>query len=115
MTTKTFEKNLGIQIERYMNGLKIRTDKYFEAHYHNLIAPDFTAKVGKRYVKIIKSTDHGDDHLSNVSVHSFIDMTNGDILMAASWKAPAKHARGNVFDADNGMGATTIYGANYLK
>jgi hypothetical protein len=26
----------------------------------------------------------------------FIDLTNGDILKADGWKAPAKHARGNI-------------------
>ena len=54
---------------------------------------DLRYEIGNRYVKVITGT----------SVHSFICMTDmgkfckGDILMAASWKAPAKNkARGNV-------------------
>ena len=54
---------------------------------------DLRYEIGNRYVKVITGT----------SVHSFICMTDmgkfckGDILMAASWKAPARnHARGNV-------------------
>lgn len=50
-------------------------------------------EIGSRYVKVIAGN----------SVHSFICMTDmgkfckGDILKAASWKAPARnHARGNV-------------------
>ena len=52
-------------------------------------------EVGNKYIKVITGS----------SVHSFIvrnktDKFNpGDILKAASWKAPAKNfARGNIFD-----------------
>jgi hypothetical protein len=51
--------------------------------------------VGKKYIKVVSSG----------SVHSFIlksdsdKFSNGDILKAASWNAPARNfARGNVFD-----------------
>jgi hypothetical protein len=40
--------------------------------------------------------------------------TYGDILKAASWKAPAKHARGNVFDGNWGIGSVGVYGPAYL-
>jgi hypothetical protein len=55
-------------------------------------------EIGSRYVKVIKYAG-----TTNASVHSFICMNDmgkfckGDILKAASWKAPARnHARGNV-------------------
>ena len=54
-----------------------------------------TYTVGRNYIKII----------SNDSAHSFIvaketkGFKKGDILMAASWNAPATNfARGNIFD-----------------
>ena len=57
-----------------------------------------TYEIGSRYVKVIKFA-----LTPNASVHSFICMIDmgkfckGDILKAASWKAPARnHARGNV-------------------
>lgn len=34
----------------------------------------------------------------------------GDILKPASFKAPAKHARGNLFDESSGMSNMTSYG-----
>ena len=54
---------------------------------------------GTKYIKVMSKT----------SVHSFIVNTDndakfkkGDILMAASWAAPARNfARGNVFNATN--------------
>jgi hypothetical protein len=47
-------------------------------------------------------------------VYCFVDLTNGDILKAATWKAPAKHARGNILAVDP-MSAVGIGGANYLR
>lgn len=45
---------------------------------------------------------------------AFVDTTNGDILKPASWKAPAKHARGNVYDP-NSWGEFSAYGPQYLR
>lgn len=36
----------------------------------------------------------------------------GDLLKAATWKAPAKHARGNIVDGTAQYG---VYGPEYLK
>jgi hypothetical protein len=47
---------------------------------------------GQRYLKIWM------DARGSKSVHAFVDKRNGDLLKAASWKAPAKGARGNVLD-----------------
>lgn len=60
---------------------------------------------GKRYWKVILRT----------GVHAFVDTTNGDVLKPASWATPAKHARGNIFDDQNGLGKMTPYGPEYLK
>jgi hypothetical protein len=38
----------------------------------------------------------------------------GDVLKAASYKKPAKHARGNIFDDDNGLKNVGPYGPAYL-
>jgi len=53
---------------------------------------------GRRYDKIV-STDVGSS--SNQSrVWAFVDKTNGDILKPESWRKPAKHARGNIYEED---------------
>lgn len=39
------------------------------------------------------------------SIHSFVDKNTGEVFKPASTKAPAKHARGNVLDEDNGKSA----------
>ena len=49
------------------------------------------------------------------SVCGFVDLATGDILYPASWHAPAKHARGNVFAEDFGLSAFGDYGVKTLR
>lgn len=66
--------------------------------------PTFT--IGNRYIRIA----------SDRSVHSFIDRTNGDVLKPAGFRAPAKHARGNLFAGQNGSEAFDKHGwIKYLR
>ena len=44
---------------------------------------------GKKYIKVIQEDS---------SVHAFIDRKTGDVYKPASWKAPAKHVRFNLFN-----------------
>ena len=51
-------------------------------------------EAGSKYVKIVSISGGG-----SRSVHCFVEKANGNILRAASWKAPARNfVRGNVFD-----------------
>ena len=60
--------------------------------------PQLSAMHGARYIRIVA------DNASQRSSFAFVDTTNGDVLKAAGWKAPAKGARGNIYDAQNGCG-----------
>ena len=53
---------------------------------------------GRRYDKIVQ-VDIGNNH-PHSRVWAFIDKTNGDILKPESWRKPAKHARGNIYEDD---------------
>ena len=48
------------------------------------------------------------------SVIGFVERNSGDLYMAASWSAPAKHVRGNIFK-ENTMDSVTAYGVKYLR
>ncbi len=83
--------------------VRIYTD-YMVKHFPNQIE-SLGFKAGRRYIRIFRGN----------SVHAFVDMTNGDVLKPASYKAPARHARGNIFDDNNGLGSMGEYGPAYLK
>ena len=68
------------------------------------------ARPGRRYIKLVVNRDGRDS-----SVYCFVDKSNGDCLKSESWSKPAKHARGNIFDASNGLAKAGPYGMAYLK
>jgi len=73
------------------------------------------ASAGSRYIRIVRAEYKKPVEMPAARVsgssHCFIDRTNGDVLKAASWKTPAKGARGNIFDAQKGLGRMGPYGA----
>jgi hypothetical protein len=71
---------------------------------------------GKKYARLVSHREGNRE--AGGSAYGFVDLTNGDILKAAGWKAPAKHARGNIrvgSVADGWNGACTHYGVAYLR
>lgn len=84
---------------------KITHDYYKNSSFTATPLPKFEAHFGTRYVRIMR------DH----SAHAFVDRTNGDVLKPAGWRAPAKHARGNIFDQHNGLFSMGEYGPAYLR
>lgn len=52
-----------------------------------------TFEKGRKFLRVI--TAYGQH---NRSVWGFVDVATGEIFKAASWKAPAKGVRGNLYD-----------------
>lgn len=63
---------------------------------------------GVKYVRVVRKETFG----AGRSVYCFVEKSTGDILKAASWKAPALGVRGNIY-ADNPIAGVTPYGAVY--
>ena len=89
---------------RYFVGCQQVYQEYCDVQ-HFTVRDKFKFTEGNRYVKVICGT----------GVHSFVDRTNGDVLKPESWKKPAKHARGNIYDEHNGLGSMTGFGPAYLR
>lgn len=49
------------------------------------------------------------------SAFCFVDFETGEVLKCAGWAAPAKGARGNIFDEQNGLGRIGPYGPEYNR
>lgn len=79
---------------------------HINAHGNVMVAPRLSLESGKRYARIVATG-------SQREAFGFVDLTNGDVLKAASWKAPAKNfARGNINDANQGCGRIRWTGVN---
>jgi len=65
--------------------------------------------IGRKYIQIAQFNEKGDCAYA----HSFINMKNGNIYKPASWKAPAKHHRGNIF-IEYGKGALAGNGGRHV-
>ena len=81
---------------------------HFKDNLSNLSIPEISFTVGRKYVKVISEDNQ-------TFVWAFINMENGDIMKPASWKAPAKHARGNIYADDKGHNCVTAHGVVYMR
>ncbi len=108
---ETFSKELFPQkMAAFVEAVQTMVNKHYADKLANLTPPVFSVDEGRRYLRVVRTETFG----SSRSVYCFVDKTNGDILKAATWKAPAKHARGNVFD-EKPLDAVTEYGAKYIR
>lgn len=72
-------------------------------------------KGGSKYIRVIAEEIKGET-VSHSHLVAFIDSNDGAIYKPASWKAPAKHPRGNIASTQFGMEAITETGSvKYLK
>lgn len=100
----TFE----VALRTFVEGCEQIRKKWYEEKHPTLF---FGEKVSlhtqknKRWIKITCGT----------SIYCFIDPTNGDVLKPESWSRPAKHARGNLFDASGGLERMGPHGPAYLR
>ena len=101
------------RLEMYMDMLQWKMDEYFKANGFTFSdPPKFRADLGNKYARVIKV----DQLNGGRSVHTFVNMDNGDILKSGGWKAPAPNGvRGNIFDTDLGASVVNEQGANYLR
>jgi len=95
-------KDMDKAVKVFVSGLDKRMKEYYKKSNYNQKFEHGMNK-GGRYIKIWRKSG------SSKSVVAFIDNkegpTYGAIYKPASWKAPAKGVRGNVFSAQNGMEA----------
>lgn len=93
----------------FLAAAQANINDYYARQFHLLTPPTLEAEWGQRYIKVIcKDT-------ASRSAFCFVDKTNGDVLKAASWKAPAKGKRGSIYAKDFSGYGVGIYGAAYLR
>jgi hypothetical protein len=95
------------QVKKYLEVVNELIAEYWsDVKITHEAQPMATVEWGSRYAKVIGGR----------SVHTFIDIKNGNILKAATYRAPARNGvRGNIFAKDCGRSVITNHGAKYLK
>lgn len=72
----------------------------------------FDFEFGRKYARIL----HRGENESRPTVYCFVDMNTGDILKAASYRAPARNGvRGNIFADDFGISCCARHSLKYLR
>lgn len=110
-------KDINKAVTMLIKGAQKKIDDDYKKSFPNLTPTKLGIEKGKRYIKITATTDGGK---GQKSVWAFIDTKEdpklfGNIYKPASWNAPAKHARGNVFDGSWGVNSVGVYGPAYLR
>ena len=106
-------ENFQARLDEWVATLQKQMDDYYREKFPSLEREILVQDPGRKYVRIWKRRESEDT--SRGSAFAFIDTTNGNILRPATYKAPAKHARGNLFDASKGLGQVGVYGPNYMR
>lgn len=105
--------DLDTQVELFLRLLgEMYAEHFKEMGFTFAPPPTFTRETGSKFIRIVKNEDG-----QGRSVYCFIDRSNGDILKSAGWKAPAKGARGSIYNpnCDVGVKATVYGGGLYLR
>ena len=98
-------------VANFINKLNIqRKDYYVKADMPSQYQ-ELTVEIGNKFIRLWQGTgcwgfiSRVDGDLKGAPIKK------GDLLKAATWKAPAKHARGNIIDGTARYG---VYGPDYL-
>lgn len=107
------------RIEAYINHLKEMFVRIHKEEGHHGEPPSVKASYSERWCKITRTS------LGSESVYAFVSLIDvetkslgsvkaGDIHKPASWKAPSKHSRGNIFDENFGN-CSDYFSIRYLR
>lgn len=99
------------KLASFVEGCNKMYNDYMDKEFPNNPREMIAVVGGRKYIKVAKCGLDGKPH----SAYCFVDKTNGNVLKAAGWNAPAKGARGNIFKEDNGLSGVTPYGGVYLR
>lgn len=127
MKTPDLTPEFKAKLDSWMIGAQKKVDDgWIEKKYTHAQSPVLRARVGGRFVIVTRHDRSLDGTVAdNGSAYAFIDIRGGEIgglnhaagsvLKPASFRQPAKIARGNIFADDNGLGCVNDVGINYLK
>ena len=115
-TQKTTIKN-GLSFDEGMDNLLVEIqgsyDNWGSKTKYGTKKLDLKLKPGRKFIKVVEGTRVWGFVAKVDGTHKGLPMLKGDILKAATWRAPAKHSRGSIFDSEMHKSFSWT-GPNYL-
>jgi len=111
-TEKTMTKN-GLSFDEAMDSLLVKIQEAYDGWSRNDKKLDLSLKPGRKFIKVVEGNRVWGFIAKVNGVHKGLPMLKGDILKAATWRAPAKHSRGSIFDSEMHKSFSWT-GPNYL-
>ena len=111
-TQKTTTKN-GLSFDEAMDSLLLNIQVAYDNWSNNGKTLDLSLKPGRKFIKVVEGTRVWGFVAKVDGTHKGVPMLKGDILKAATWRAPAKHSRGSIFDKEMHKSFSWT-GPNYL-
>lgn len=110
---------LEIAINQFVANLQAKLDEYNAKHFPSQTKPTIAIEFGGKWCKLIKADNNSRSMYAFIALQNFATkelgaVTAGDIHKPATYKKPAKHARGNVLQEAT-WGCAGPYGIEYLK
>jgi hypothetical protein len=84
--------------------------QYDSRNTSHLVTRLYSIEPGNKYLKIVMS----DGDKTNHSVHAFVDKKTGDLYKPATWRAPAKGIRFNLFNDMKKLESIADWAGGYL-
>jgi hypothetical protein len=98
-------------VKNFLDKVNAERKEYYEKADMPNQYQELTVEIGNKFIRLWQGTgcwgfiSRVDGDLKGSPIKK------GDLLKAATWKAPAKHARGNIIDGSARYG---VYGPEYL-
>ena len=107
----------GLSFDEAMDSLLEKIQENYASRYGENHKPskklDLSLKRGRKFVKVIEGSRVWGFVSLVDGIHKGAVIYVGDIMMAAGWRAPAKHSRGSIFDSEMHKSFSWT-GPNYL-
>jgi len=99
-------------VNSFINEVNTKRIEYYTNHNMTKLYKPLVVEVGSKYIRLWSGTSCW-GFISRVDGDlKGLPIKKGDLLKPATWKAPAKHARGNIVE---GTAQWTEYGPSYIK
>ena len=85
--------NFETSLENFLSVVTENTNEYYKTNYSNLTPPVYVNLGGRKYIKIVSESENSS------SVYCFVEKSTGLIYKPAGYRAPAKGARGSIYES----------------